>query len=1368
MIHVDFGGPAMKLRLTILLLLLSLFPVSALAAYRLPDTGQTKCYQTVSPYAAIPCVGTGQDGEYTINPLSYTDNGDNTVTDTNTGLMWQKCSVGLNNDASCSGLPYVKNWYKATGTYEVIWNSLPENVCRSLMLAGYSDWRLPSKKELMSIVDYSIPAPGPVISSTFFPNTSTALGYWSSTTSLPYASGLGMILNFSTGSLGESYVDADGYVRCVRGAIQQEPALVNNGNGTVTDARAELTWQQAEPGNKTWGQSLFYCEGLSLGGQSGWRLPNVKELESIANNSRASKYSPGFDTSFFPNAQLERYWSSTTVDSSSNTAWSVGFGNGQGDKSATAPFRCVCGGLPPSVEYRIAGNAGIDNATVILSGSANLTTTSSSDGTYSFIGLANGRYTVTPTKVGYRFTPESQNVMVAGADVTVPEFVSASAAYQLPDTGQTICYQTASPYTSTPCAGTGQDGAYNINPLSYTVNGDGTVKDTNSGLMWQKCSIGQNNDATCSGSAATYNWYQAPSICGSQRLAGYSDWRLPTKNDLLSIVNYNIPYFPFRPAIDSVVFPNTKIDSYWSSTTSNGAHPSEAWSVDFSDGSVSYKRIIYSFDTSYVRCVRGGMNSTVFVNNNDGTVSDTRTDLTWQQGEPGVMLLSEALTYCEGLNLGGKSDWRLPNVKELESLTDDTSTYPAIYYPFFPNANVFSYWSSTTYTIDHHYQWYVNFDDGSVGSNSKGTNGYVRCARGGQPRSLVYLISGSVGIADATVTLSGGTSRTIASGFDGSFSFGGFANGTYTITPTLSGYTFTPASRSVTVAGANVSAFNFTTAVTTYTISGNVGAAGVKVAVSSSTVGRIATSIVDGSYSFTGLANGSYTVTPALNGYTFTPASRSVTVAGANVAAVNFTATALTYTISGNSGIANATIVLTGSANRTATSAADGSYSFNGLTNGFYTVTPSSGGYTFTPASRSMTVAGANITVPAFTATYVGFNISGNSGFAGATVTLSGVANRTTTSAADGSYSFTGLSNGSYTVAPALIGYTFTPASRNITTAGADISVPAFTATYVGYSVSGNAGIVGAIVTLSGTARRTFTSGLDGSYAFGGLDNGSYNVTPTRSGYMFTPSSHNVTVASANITAIDFTTALAYTISGNAGIANATVTLTGAANRPTTSAADGSYSFTSLANGSYTITPTLSGSTFAPASRTVILTGADVVAVSFTATLIMYNLDVAITGSGSVSINPPATGCASGTCRYTYPMSTPVNLTASFDNRTLFTWGGTCSGGATLCSLTMNGNKSVSATFTAAPRGMIGSAPYLSLADAYTAAAATGTTTIMTLDALLTETLTVNKQLVIKGGYNATYTGRTGNPTVLKGTMTIGMGSLVADRVVIR
>src|SRR5208283_3635428 len=133
-------------------------------AFALPDTGQTMCYDANGN--VIACAGTGEDAAHIVNPMSYTDNGNGTVTDNVTGLMWQ------NQD---DGNKY--NWYQATGTYDATYNPTSQNVCGSLSLGGYSDWRLPAVMELMSIVNYGIPPPGPTINTTYFPNTGAY--YWS-------------------------------------------------------------------------------------------------------------------------------------------------------------------------------------------------------------------------------------------------------------------------------------------------------------------------------------------------------------------------------------------------------------------------------------------------------------------------------------------------------------------------------------------------------------------------------------------------------------------------------------------------------------------------------------------------------------------------------------------------------------------------------------------------------------------------------------------------------------------------------------------------------------------------------------------------------------------------------------------------------------------------------------------------------------------------------------------------------------------------------------------------------------------------------------------------------------------------------------
>jgi len=213
------GGVKAVLLLPLVYCLLLFSAVALSYAFNQPDTGQTKCYRGVSPYDEITCAGTGQDGAYNINPMSFENNGNGTVTDNNTGLMWQKCSVGQNNDSTCSGSAVYYNWYQAVGEVNASYNPSGgsfKNVCGDLTTGSYTDWRLPSKKELMSIVDYSIPYPGPTINTTYFPNT-VASGYWSSTT-YAYDPGYAWGVGFVNGGVGVHYGDKGHnlYVRCVR------------------------------------------------------------------------------------------------------------------------------------------------------------------------------------------------------------------------------------------------------------------------------------------------------------------------------------------------------------------------------------------------------------------------------------------------------------------------------------------------------------------------------------------------------------------------------------------------------------------------------------------------------------------------------------------------------------------------------------------------------------------------------------------------------------------------------------------------------------------------------------------------------------------------------------------------------------------------------------------------------------------------------------------------------------------------------------------------------------------------------------------------------------------------------------------------
>jgi inhibitor of cysteine peptidase len=248
-----------------------------------------------------------------------------------------------------------------------------------------------------------------------------------------------------------------------------------------------------------------------------------------------------------------------------------------------------------------------------------------------------------------------------------------------------------------------------------------------------------------------------------------------------------------------------------------------------------------------------------------------------------------------------------------------------------------------------------------------------------------YTISGTVSgavVSGVTMTLTGNFASyaPVQTDSAGYYIFTNIANGNYTVTPSKTGYSFSPSSAAVTISGADKPNINFTaTASTTptYTISGTVsGAVASGVTITLSGTGSASTTTdPSGNYSFSSAANGNYTVTPSKTGYTFSPTNNSITVNNANVTGKNFTATASTtptYTISGTVSGAVAsgvTITLNGTGSSTTTTNSSGNYSFSGAANGNYTVTPSLTGYTFSPVNRTANVSGANFTVPDFVAT---------------------------------------------------------------------------------------------------------------------------------------------------------------------------------------------------------------------------------------------------------------------------------------------------------------------------------------------------------------------------------------------------------------
>jgi hypothetical protein len=318
--------------------------------WRVADTGQRAFYDNSSEIAepAPSADFYGQDAHYAGPQPAYQDNGDGTITDLVTGLMWQKTPDLVN---------------QSTFTEAAI-NGL------TLDLAGYADWRMPTLKELYSLIDFrghiwqTVEASTPYIDTHYFDfvygnvNAGDRIidaQYWSITL---YA---GTTMNDAATVFGVNFADGriKGYPRDMspRGVpihfvryVRGNPAygvndFVDNGDGTVTDLATNLMWQQADSGvGYNWHQALSYAQSLELADHDDWRVPNAKELQSIVDYRRApdaqnpTQVGPAIDPIFqitnigtSQDPDYPYFWSSTThLDGPHNWGVYVAFGKAWG------------------------------------------------------------------------------------------------------------------------------------------------------------------------------------------------------------------------------------------------------------------------------------------------------------------------------------------------------------------------------------------------------------------------------------------------------------------------------------------------------------------------------------------------------------------------------------------------------------------------------------------------------------------------------------------------------------------------------------------------------------------------------------------------------------------------------------------------------------------------------------------------------------------------------------------------------------------------------------------------------------------------------------------------------------------------------
>lgn len=230
----------------------------------------------------------------------------------------------------------------------------------------------------------------------------------------------------------------------------------------------------------------------------------------------------------------------------------------------------------------------------------------------------------------------------------------------------------------------------------YVNNGDGTVTDMVTGLMWQQ-SFDHNGDGDIDyDDKLTYNQI-LELVNGNYTFAGYTDWRLPSIKEMYSLILFSgrdidpssTDDSNLTPFIDDETFAfaygdlsagERLIDMQCATTSLYVSDEVEqlVFGVNFADGRIKGYEMTDPMGGDKVfnyLLVRGnteyGINK--FIDNGDGTITDEATGLMWMQNDNGEAILwQEALNYAKNMDFAGYSDWRLPDAKELQSIVDYT------------------------------------------------------------------------------------------------------------------------------------------------------------------------------------------------------------------------------------------------------------------------------------------------------------------------------------------------------------------------------------------------------------------------------------------------------------------------------------------------------------------------------------------------------------------------------------------------------------------------------------------------------------------------------------------------------------------------
>jgi hypothetical protein len=327
--------------------------------------------------------------------------------------------------------------------------------------------------------------------------------------------------------------------------------------------------------------------------------------------------------------------------------------------------------------------------------------------------VISGTPTTIQTASNYTITASnSRGSTTASISISVqsPNNYIVSMPTGLLKTGQTTSYVA------------GDDGAYKKGVARTFTSGGST------GLIWQKCTRGQSL-TDCSGEPIYSSYLDAVNYCNNLNLSGLT-WRIPNINEITLLLDHEQNT---APLINKNIFQSTVPNRYWSK------YLDIKFAVAFDIESILGVDPNYAFLT---RCISGNEQPTSnFINNNNGTATDLNSGLIWQKcygtqtsldcvNSSSTYNWYDAINYCENLSLAGRTDWRLPNINELNSILERYNK-PTINKNIFPNTQGFHYWTSTTNPLNINTALQVVFDYGGlVGSENKTSSAFLRCLAG--------------------------------------------------------------------------------------------------------------------------------------------------------------------------------------------------------------------------------------------------------------------------------------------------------------------------------------------------------------------------------------------------------------------------------------------------------------------------------------------------------------------------------------------------------------------------------------------------------------------------------------------------------------